>query len=451
VLANPDLTLGPSLAGWRGLAVVPLTGSETVLGCLILGDLVKGRAFAEADTPLLAALGSVVASALEMRLALTSFRQEMGRQMADAVGELSRASAELQRLKTFNEDLFESLPVGIVVFDREFRVTFRNSAADRLWPDERSVVAAARRTDVARHDPDWEPGLRDVVHMQRPWRTEGVTFQPPGHPGARVNVAASPLVSGKRTVVGGVLVVEDITQRVQMERRLAVSERMAGVGRLAAMVAHEINNPLSGIISWVHLAREAEAQAGHERIERYLDEAHKGLWRVAAVVRDLLEFSRTANVSVDPMPIGDILAEVAHTLSPAAETAGVTLRVDCDAAVSPLRSAILYHVVLNLAKNAIEAMPPGGRADLRARGTPGALVIEVADTGPGIPADARLFEPFYSAKAPGKGTGLGLAICKDLVEKQGGTIEAANRPEGGAVFTVRIPIATGRKEEGSSA
>jgi signal transduction histidine kinase len=100
-------------------------------------------------------------------------------------------------------------------------------------------------------------------------------------------------------------------------------------------------------------------------------------------------------------------------------------------------------VVLNLVKNAVEAMPGGGQVEVRAECRGGALVVEVADTGPGIPeADLpRLFEPFYSSKPEGQGTGLGLAISKDLVEKQGGTILACNRAGGGALFTVCIPIA----------
>jgi signal transduction histidine kinase len=91
-------------------------------------------------------------------------------------------------------------------------------------------------------------------------------------------------------------------------------------------------------------------------------------------------------------------------------------------------------------------MPGGGRVTVSARAEPQGLVVEVADTGPGIPPEAlaKIFEPFYSHKVKGKGTGLGLVISKDLVEKQGGTLQAANRPEGGALFTVRVPLLAAR-------
>ena len=443
VLEDPGLTLGSEMGGWRGLAVAPIAGPQRLLGMLVLGDLADGDAFTPTDVALMAALGNIVAVAAETSLVHAEFRQQMERSLSEVGAELAHASAELQRVKTINEELFQSVPIGIVVFDRQFRVTIRNAAGERLWADDRSVLDAARRTDVARYDPEWESGLRDVVNMRRPWLAEDVVLERPGREGVRLNLSCSPLLSGRREVVGGVLIVEDVTQRVRMERRLVASERLAGVGRLAAMVAHEINNPLDGIIRLVNLAGRAGGEGDAPRVERYLADAGKGLQRMVTIVRDLLDFSRSAGGAVEPMPIRDILAEASQAMAPAAEKGGVEMHVACDPELPTLRSGSLYHVVLNLVKNAVEATPSGGRVRVAVRSEADALLIEVTDTGPGIPPEVlpRLFEPFYSLKAIGKGTGLGLVISKDLVEKQGGTLTAANRPEGGAVFTVRIPFA----------
>jgi len=440
-------------SGWCGMAVVPIRGADSLLALLVIGDLAAGEAFTDSDAALMAALGGMTAAAIETHVAMLEFRRQVGLRMTDMVAQLNRTAAELERVRTFADDFFESVPFGIILFDREFRVTFHNRAADRLWPLDRSVLLAARRTGIAHSDPDWEGDLRDVINMQQPWLAEAVAVEQPGSPGRRggkpgqdairVNLWCAPLVSGKNKLVGGVLIVEDVSQRVQMERRLAVSERLAGVGRLAAMVAHEINNPLDGILRLVSLARRAGTEAGDPRVEQYLADAHKGLMRLVMIVRDLLDFSRSASGAVDPMPLRETLSEVARNMAPAAEKAGVRIGIDCDAHLPPLRSATLYHVLVNLIKNAIEAMPSGGRVEVRARSLPDAVVLSVADTGPGIPPEVlpRLFEPFFSLKATGKGTGLGLVICKDLIEKQGGTVAAANRPEGGAVFTVTIPVA----------
>jgi signal transduction histidine kinase len=468
-IPDPGLTLGSKICGWRGLAVMPMAGKQNLLGFVFVGDLAAGDQFTETDAALMAALGGMVAVALETGVAHAQFREAMGRRMTETVAELSHAAAELHRLKTFTDELFESAPVGIIVFDRDFRVTFRNTVSENLWPDDRSILAAIQRTDAVRFDPDWEVNLRDVLNMQTPWLAEDIAYARPGREPVRLSLSCSPLRSSKKQVVGGVLIVEDVTRRIHMERRLAVSERLAGVGRLAAMVAHEINNPLDGIIRLVNLARRTMANSAAGAVDehamaategepaaesaaeaespadRYLAEAHKGLMRLVTIVRDLLEFSRSASGSVDPMSIHEILSEVEHSLAPAAEKSGVKIAIECSVLVPPLRSGTLYQVVLNLAKNAVEATPRGGAVMLQARCENDSLVIEVADSGPGIPPAmlVHLFEPFYTLKATGKGTGLGLVISKDLIERQGGTIEAANRPGGGAAFTVRIPLAAG--------
>ena len=450
VLNDPELTLGRRFRGWTGMAIVPLAGSERLVGILLVGERLDGGGFTDQDEALLATIGTLAAGALEIRLAFTQFRDRMNHRIGQATRELAHASHELHRVKAFNEELFQSVPIGIIVFDREFGVTFRNAAAERLWPQDRSVLAAARRTDLASRDPDWEIGLADVVNMQHLWRAEDVTFARPGAEPVRMNLAASPLVTAGRSVVGGVLIVEDVTQRLQMERRLAASERLAGVGRLAANVAHELNNPLDGIMRLVNLARRTAEPAGDERIARYLAEANKGLMRMVTIVRDLLEYARSTTRVEEPIALQDILAEAAGSAASAAEKAGVRIDVACDPDLPALRSGSLYQVVLNLVKNAVEAMPGGGEVAVRARCEADALLIEVADSGPGIPDEhlPRIFEPFYTTKGQGKGTGLGLAISKDLVEKHGGTIAAANRPGGGAVFTVRIPIASGGRYDG---
>jgi signal transduction histidine kinase len=450
VLNDPELTLGRRFRGWTGMAIVPLAGSERLVGVLLVGERLDGGGFTDQDEALLATIGTLAAGALEIRLAFTQFRDRMNHRIAQATRELAHASHELHRVKAFNEELFQSVPIGIIVFDREFGVTFRNAAAERLWPQDRSVLAAARRTDLASRDPDWEIGLADVVNMQHLWRAEDVTFARPGAEPVRMNLAASPLVTAGRSVVGGVLIVEDVTQRLQMERRLAASERLAGVGRLAANVAHELNNPLDGIMRLVNLARRTAEPAGDERIARYLAEANKGLMRMVMIVRDLLEYARSTTRVEEPIALRDILAEAAGGAASAAEKAGVRIDVACDPDLPALRSGSLYQVVLNLVKNAVEAMPGGGEVAVRARCEADALLIEVADSGPGIPDEhlPRIFEPFYTTKGQGQGTGLGLAISKDLVEKHGGTIAAANRPGGGAVFTVRIPIASGGRPDG---
>jgi PAS domain S-box-containing protein len=443
VLAPAQVTVPAERGTWPVAAVVPIAGEGDLLGLLVLGDPTEARGFDEADRALMAAAGRVVAMAAETSLLHARFRDEMERRFRETRSELTRAAAELERIKTFNEELFESVPVGIVVFDRQFHVTFRNAAAERLWAPDRNVLDGVRRTDAARIDPEWEASLRQVLDMRRPWLAETVTLDSPDPEGARLNLACSPLMNRQGEVAGGVLVVEDVTHRLRMQQRLEVSERLAGVGRLAAMVAHEINNPLDGMQRLLNLSGRAVERGETERLGGYLDQVRTGLARIADIVRNLLDFSRNASGTVAPMGIRELLTEAVHTMQPAADEAGVAVTVECGDDLPPLKSGHLYHAVLNLVKNAVEATPDGGQVAVRGRCTGDCLVIDVTDTGPGIPEHAlpRLFEPFYSGKAVGKGTGLGLVISRDLVEKQGGTLSAANREEGGAIFTIRVPLA----------
>jgi len=442
-LAPAEVAVPAGRGAWPVAAVIPIAGEGDLLGLLVLGDPAEPGAFDESDRALMAAAGRIIALAAETSLLHARFRREANRRIEETRRELTRASAELARIRTFNEELFESVPLGIVVFDRQFRVTFRNAAAQRLWAADRSVLDAVRRTDVARIDPGWESSLQEVLDMRRPWLAEAVTLGSPDPEASRLNLACSPLMSQRQGVVGGVLVIEDVTHRLRMQQRLEVSERLAGVGRLAAVVAHEINNPLDGMQRLLNLASRVAETGDGDRLASYLEQVRTGLERIGRIVRDLLDFSRSASGTVEPMGIRKILAEAVRTMQPAAEASGVTVAVECDEDLPPLRSGHLYHAILNLVKNAVEATPAGGRVSVGARCTGGTLLIEVADSGPGIPEDVlpRLFEPFYSQKAVGKGTGLGLVISRDLVRKQGGTLSAANRDEGGAVFTVRVPLA----------
>ena len=447
VIGPADVPLRVSEVDLGIRAVVPIVGADDLLGMLVVSDVLADEVYDACDRALMIAFGNLVAMATETSLVHAEFRQQMERRMSEVTADLHAASAELARIKTCRfEELIASVPIGIVVFDREFGVTFSNPVAQGLWGRGHNVLDAIARTTVSRLDPEWESGMHEVVDMQRPWRAEAVSLKTPTHETVEVNLVCSPLMSHREGVLGGVLIIEDVTQRLRMQERLEVSERLAGVGRLAAMVAHEINNPLDGIQRLVNLSQRAAGEGQPERVGPYLERVGTGLERIGTIVRDLLDFSRSAGGAVEPMPIPRILTEAVRTMQPAADEAGVTVTVACDGDLSPLKSGHLYHAVLNLVKNAVEATGDGGAVTVSARCNGDALVIEVTDTGPGIPEEAlpRLFEPFYSGKAMGKGTGLGLVISRDLVEKQGGTLSAENRPQGGARFTIRVPLASSR-------
>lgn len=241
-------------------------------------------------------------------------------------------------------------------------------------------------------------------------------------------------------VTGGVLVLEDGTERAILEKRLAFYERLAMVGKLAAKIAHELNNPLDGILRFVNLALRVKEEG--DPAQRYLEHARKGLMRMVRVVRELLEFSRSTMTAFEHTSVNAMLEETLRSMEGQANTHRVKIETDFTEKLPTIRSGDLVQVFCNLVKNAIHVMPEGGLLRVTSSTDGENIFVRFADSGPGISEEIRekVFEPFFTTKRPGEGTGLGLAISRDIVEKYGGSITIEDGQEGGTVFVVRIPL-----------
>jgi PAS domain S-box-containing protein len=253
----------------------------------------------------------------------------------------------------------------------------------------------------------------------------------------------SPIRGPGGEVIGVIGVSTDVTERRRMERHVDRAERLAALGRLAASVAHEINNPLAYAIEALRLA--AEEVAASSRAGELVREAAEGMERVSLIARDLRAFSRADEDARSPQDLG--LALAAATKMVATRTrarARVELHLGPAATVEadPTR---LIQIFVNLVLNAADALPSDGternRVAISLRLEGGEAVVEIADNGPGVPAELRdrVFDPFFTTKPVGEGTGLGLFVTRNLVETLGGTIALDEAPGGGARFTIRLP------------
>ena len=218
------------------------------------------------------------------------------------------------------------------------------------------------------------------------------------------------------------------------QAQLVQSEKLAGVGRLAAGVAHEINNPLAVIMGYVRLLKKRQDGAVAEDLAVIEEET----LRCKEIVDDLLELARPGQPTQERVDLRQLADDVVARLSEARILDGVEVAVDGVAAVEGHASK-LRQVVANLVRNGGEAAGRGGRVTVALSEVNGEARIAVHDTGPGLDAAALdgLFEPFFTTKP--KGTGLGLAVSRAIARAHGGDVEAANAPEGGASFTVRLP------------
>jgi signal transduction histidine kinase len=226
----------------------------------------------------------------------------------------------------------------------------------------------------------------------------------------------------------------------ELERQLFHAERLTTVGRLAAGIAHEINNPLEGMANYLVLAREAVARGETAEAERHLGRVKEGLDRAAAVARQVLAHADPAKAPLQPVDLNQVLRETSHFVESRRDFAAVAFGLDLAEGPLMVRGSqvMLGQVAVNLVLNACEAQPRGGEVRISSRREDGAAVAEFWDRGPGVPEPdrERIFEPFYSTKDT---TGLGLSVCHSIVRQHAGELTVLPREGGGAVFRLRLP------------
>jgi signal transduction histidine kinase len=235
---------------------------------------------------------------------------------------------------------------------------------------------------------------------------------------------------------------ETLRLNAELRERLRLQEKLAMIGKLAAGVAHELNNPLDATLRCVRLARD-RAGSDAEAVE-LLDLAHSGLQRMADIIRSLLTFSRQAAVEQSLQPVRDLVAEATSCVSMAMGDAAPAFATDVPDALASIRVPRgLQQVLVNLLRNAADATGATGSVVVRCTREGDRLRLRVADDGPGMPPAVldRAFEPFFTTKPPGKGTGLGLPISARIVEKFGGAISLECPAGGGTAVTVTLPLA----------
>ena len=228
------------------------------------------------------------------------------------------------------------------------------------------------------------------------------------------------------------------------EAQLARAEKMAAIGTLATGVAHEVNNPLAGMLTCLDLIEASPDDADARK--RYLALVRDGMKRIEHIVANLLDFSRLRRIEARPTSMNERLLHVTELAAYPLRKQGIEVRHD----VAPEGDVVLAdpfqleQLLLNLVLNAVQAMPGGGVLTLRTRTAPGAVVTDVSDTGSGISEEirARIFDPFFTTRGVGEGTGLGLSVSYGIVTAHGGTIEVESAVGAGSTFRITLPAAS---------
>lgn len=261
-----------------------------------------------------------------------------------------------------------------------------------------------------------------------------------------VLVSVSPLYNDQHDVTGVLGIARDITDRKNMEQHIRNTERLASVGKLAAGVAHEINNPLGGILNCLYNIRKGTLAPGRQ--EEYLMYMEDGLRRAQKIVRQLLDFSQQHEPEFTMSEINVLIDRVLVLTNHAIVEKGLHLEKDLAEDLPSLfvDPHMIEQVITNLLLNAIQATQQGGTITLRTKLAGDMCEIEVADTGSGIAPDVRphIFDPFFTTKRTGEGTGLGLSVSLGIVERHGGQLSVESEEGQGTLFTITLPCSAAR-------
>jgi PAS domain S-box-containing protein len=356
-----------------------------------------------------------------------------------------RMERQLEQQEEFRRRLLESFPDLILVFDLEERYTFVSSRSRDLLGYEPAEMIGKKISSVDDHSPDLAALYRTVVtgkqvfgaaeygsrHRNGSWRT--------------MRASASQLIDDEGKISGVIVSVRDITIERKLEEQVVQSERLAAMGAMIGGVAHELNNPLTTILGNSELLLDSVNDEGaRKRIALLQQDARKA----AEIVKNLTYFSRPPAPGKTKINVTEVVERTLNLHAYSLRKNNITV----DFLKEPvLPSAVgdshqLMQVFLNLIVNAEQAIREArekGTLRIRQGRNENSVWISFHDDGPGIPKEtlASIFDPFYTTKRPGRGTGLGLSICKSVMKEHNGSVEAANAADGGALFTVTLPVA----------
>jgi two-component system, NtrC family, sensor kinase len=412
-------------AGWH--AFIPCVSKEVTIGVLAIGRRARHEPLSSEDMALLGAVAGQAATALEN---------------ARLYGQLRVKAEEIERLRQFADSVVESLSDGLLVIDLDDRVLRWNRRLEQLFAFDRTRAIGRRLSALLP-----EAFVQTILAARSDQPTGASLHRIPLRSGPAelprpliVNAGIAPFQTADGVKAGWIVVIEDVTDRANLEEQLQLSEKMAAVGLLAAGVAHEVNTPLTGISSFTQMLLDQADPADPKT--QLLEKIERQTFRAAKIVNSLLNLARPSGNEAAPVDLHVVIGDVLSLLEHQFRNSRIQVRRElADQAVVQGLEFKLQQIFLNLFLNARDAMPKGGWLSVSTRHVDDTIVVEVGDTGSGIPTEhiARIYDPFFTTKAEGAGTGLGLSVTYGIVQEHGGTLTCESAVGQGTRFTVVLP------------
>jgi len=408
---------------------IPCTIQNRVIAVLGLGKTMEGDFLSSEDVELLETLAGYIGIALQNAVLYASLEQK---------------AAEYERLKEFNENIVESISVGVLAVDLEDRVESWNSQMEVMYAMPRAEVLGKPLSEVFPEifmEEFFRVRQNAGIHNLYKFR-----LQTPAGDTRTTNIAIAPLVTKKFHVIGRLIIVDDITERIGLESQLTQAEKMSSIGLLAAGVAHEVNTPLAVISSYAQML--SKQVQGDEKKSGLLEKITAQTFRASEIVNNLLNFSRTSGTEFSDVSLNKVIRETLALLEHQLRVAKVKVVQDLyeDLPLIHGNAGKLQQVFLNLFLNAKDAMPQGGTLTIQTSNGSG-VNVAIRDSGTGIEPEnlRRIYEPFFTTKNAGRdgerrGTGLGLAVSYGIIQEHAGKIQVESEPGRGTTFYLEFPM-----------
>jgi PAS domain S-box-containing protein len=407
---------------------IPCTLQNRTIAVLGLGKTIEGDFLSSEDVELLQTLAGYIGIAIQNARLYASLEQKV---------------QEYERLKDFNENIVESISVGVLAVDLEDRIESWNSQMEVMYAKPRSEVLGRALSEVfpaSFAENFYRVRQNAGIHNLYKFRLES-----PAGDTRITNIAIAPLVTRRFHVIGRLIILDDITERVALEAQLSQADKMSSIGLLAAGVAHEVNTPLAVISSYAQML--AKQLTGDEKKSALLEKITRQTFRASEIVNNLLNFSRTSGTEFSEIDINKVIHDTLTLLEHQFKTARIEVKHELAAGLPPIQgnAGRLQQVFLNLFLNAKDAMASGGKLTVATANGAG-VFVSVSDTGSGIAPEHinRIYDPFFTTKmAPregqSRGTGLGLSVTYGIIQEHAGKIRVESQPGTGTTFLLEFP------------
>jgi two-component system NtrC family sensor kinase len=416
-------------------------GGTRTVAILGLGRTDDGDFLSSEDMEVLGSLAGYIGIAIQNAQLYRRLEQKIG---------------EFERLKEFHENIVESIHIGVFAVDLEDRIESWNAQMEAMYARARSEALGQRLAAI--FPPEFMSHFDSVREEQGTHTFYKIRLLLPTGETRVANIAIAPLLTRDFAVVGRIVLVDDITDRMELEAQLTQAEKLSSIGLLAAGVAHEVNTPLAVISSYTQmLAKQMRPLMEQDkRLAPVLDKITQQTFRASEIVNGLLNFSRTGSSEFGSIDLNRLLLDTLTLVDHQFKTARIEVETELDQELPRIQGneGKLQQVVLNLLLNARDAMHGSAEARIRiaTQRRAGRVTVVVQDFGNGIEPDHlhRIFDPFFTTKSkPGngqhKGTGLGLAVSYGIMQEHGGKMQVESEVGAGTTFRLEFPAAGASK------